>query len=202
MPRDKTASHEKIVAAAKGEFMEYGYKDASMRRIADRVGMTAAGLYRHFDSKEAMFDTLVKPAYDDMMKWLDGHFTRAMSSIDHEPSDLWSDTWVSMMKELVYPRMAEYHLLFAKSKDTRYETLLHDMVADAQLHMSEAADELKQVGIFAKQVPEQSMHLLLSAYATALFEPVMHLYTQEEALKSLETVETFFMPGWKTIMGF
>lgn len=47
MPRDKTASHAKIMAAAREEFMEYGFGKASMRRIGERCGMTAAGIYRH-----------------------------------------------------------------------------------------------------------------------------------------------------------
>ena len=40
MPRDKTVSHVKIMAAAREEFMEYGFGKASMRRIGERCGMT------------------------------------------------------------------------------------------------------------------------------------------------------------------
>lgn len=65
MPRDKTLSHKKIIRAATEEFAEYGYEKASMRRIGKRCGLTAAALYRHFDSKEAMFDALVKPALSE-----------------------------------------------------------------------------------------------------------------------------------------
>ena len=38
MPKDKIENHEKIVTAAKKEFMIYGFKDASMRRIASEAG--------------------------------------------------------------------------------------------------------------------------------------------------------------------
>ena len=44
MPRDKTANHIKIIAAAKAEFMEMGFDKSSMRSIAERCGMTAAGI--------------------------------------------------------------------------------------------------------------------------------------------------------------
>ena len=50
MPIDKTANHEKIVAAAKKEFLTFGFTDASMRRIAAAAGMSASGLYKHFAS--------------------------------------------------------------------------------------------------------------------------------------------------------
>ena len=39
MPRDKTRSHERIIEAAKKEFLEYGYADASLRRIAANAGI-------------------------------------------------------------------------------------------------------------------------------------------------------------------
>ena len=63
MARDKSAHHEKIITAAREEFMTYGFTDASMRRIADAAGMSAAGLYKHFPSREDMFATLVEPAW-------------------------------------------------------------------------------------------------------------------------------------------
>ena len=53
MPRDKSASHIKIMAAAKAEFMEMGFEKASMRSIGNRCGMTAAAIYRHCRDKKA-----------------------------------------------------------------------------------------------------------------------------------------------------
>lgn len=64
MPRDKTESHERIIAAAKAEFLEYGFENASMRRIAANADITVSGLYKHFPSKEEMFAHLVQPVLD------------------------------------------------------------------------------------------------------------------------------------------
>lgn len=49
MPKDKTEAHEKIIAAAVREFTEYGYENASMRRIAAKVGLTV-GAFRGRDT--------------------------------------------------------------------------------------------------------------------------------------------------------
>ena len=48
MPRDGTETYEKILPAAKEEFLEKGFEQASMREIASRAGISAAGIYRHF----------------------------------------------------------------------------------------------------------------------------------------------------------
>ena len=37
--------------------------------------------------------------------------------------------------------------------------------------------------------------------AAALFEPVIHGYSEEDARTCLETVEAFFLPGWKNLIG-
>ena len=47
MIRDKTLHHGNIIEAAMTEFLEYGFKDASMRRIASAAGMSVSGLYKH-----------------------------------------------------------------------------------------------------------------------------------------------------------
>lgn len=202
MPRDKTESHAKILAAAKKEFMEEGFEKASMRRIAARCGMTAAGLYRHCRDKEDLFDLVVNDAVKRMDDWLSVHISGYLNEIQKEEQAHWRDSIIDMMKEIIYPNMAEYHLLIAKSKGTRYEHILHDMTEKAQEKMLEYMPMIREQGYPAWDIRPEELHLLLSAYVTALFEPVVHNYTMEEAVRCLDTVEAFFLPGWKQLMGF
>ena len=43
MPRDKTASHARVIAAAREEFSEYGFEKASMRRVGGTVRIDGSG---------------------------------------------------------------------------------------------------------------------------------------------------------------
>ena len=52
MPRDKTATYEKISHCMKEEFLAYGYEKASLNRVSAKAGITTAGLYKHFKNKE------------------------------------------------------------------------------------------------------------------------------------------------------
>ena len=47
-----TATYEKIIRCMKEEFLAFGYEKASLNRVSARVGITTAGLYRHFRNKE------------------------------------------------------------------------------------------------------------------------------------------------------
>ena len=73
MPKDKTLSHIKVNKAIKEEFLEKGFEAASIRGIGARAGMTSAGLYRHYTSKEAMFSAMVDPLINDIKEWTKKH---------------------------------------------------------------------------------------------------------------------------------
>ena len=114
----------------------------------------------------------------------------------------WRDSEIDMMREVVYPNMEEYHLLLAKSQGSQYENFLHDLTERHQNQLLRYMPMLRSHGYPAWDIDPKELHLLLSAYTTAMFEPVIHRYTTEEALHSLKTVEAFFLPGWKQLMGF
>ena len=93
MPRDKTESHERLLEAAKKEFMEYGFQDASMRRIADNAGITVSGIYKHFKDKEEMFAALVEDDLNALMYQYDN-----FQNVEYEnagsvaPDELWDNS--------------------------------------------------------------------------------------------------------------
>lgn len=202
MPRDKAASHAKIMAAAREEFMEHGFEQASMRRIGERCGMTAAGIYRHCRDKADLFDQLVAPAIARLDDWLDAHVHRYVDAVQGDEVVRWNDSEIDMMREVVYPHMDEYRLLLTAARGTKHERFLHDLTEASQAQMLQYLPMLKAQGLAIRDITPGDLHLLLSAYTNALFEPVVHSYPLEEALRSLDLIEAFFLPGWKALLGF
>ena len=172
-----------------------------MRRIGQRCGLTAAALYRHFDSKEAMFEALVEPAVTDMKKWLEAHAAADIKG-GADPEMMWNSVEVDMMRELIYPRMDEFSMIINKAKGSKYEDFLNELVTDHQERLMPHLRMLRDAGYKVRDISEDELHMLITAYCSALFEPVAHGYSLENALKYLSTVEEFFMPGWKNLMGF
>lgn len=202
MPRDKTASHAKVLAAARAEFLEYGFEQASMRRIGERCGMTAAGIYRHCRDKADLFEQLVSPAVKRLYGWLEGHVGRYMEAAEGDGAVLWQDTEIDLMREVVYPHMEDYRLLLNRAQGTKYADFLRDLAKYSQAEMEKYLPLLRAKGFKVRDISPKELHLLLSAYTAALFEPVARDYPLDEALRCLETVEAFFLPGWKLLMGF
>ena len=128
MPIDKTANHEKIVAAAKKEFLTYGFTDASMRHIAEEAGMSASGLYKHFAGKEEMFSALVDPAYRGLMDLFRLESDDQEKNIGTGELSAWeADRDARMALTYIYDHLDAFRLIVCKSRGTKYENYVHDL---------------------------------------------------------------------------
>lgn len=54
-----TSRRDELLAIAAGLFAERGFKNTTVRDIADAAGILSGSLYHHFDSKESMVDELL-----------------------------------------------------------------------------------------------------------------------------------------------
>lgn len=206
MPRDKTVSHEKIIKAAKSEFLEKGFEQASMKSVAEAVGMTSAALYRHFVSKQDMFAALVQPAVDALNKWKKRHVSGSYEILESGNSkEIWDfDAELSdarIVLDVMYKQPEEFRLLICCSAGTPYENCIHDLIEETTDDMMRFLDSCRAHGVNARMIKRDEMHLLVSAYNTALIEPIVHGYSYEEAERYLKTVIDFFTPGWRMITG-
>jgi len=62
---------EEILQAAKELFLEEGYDHTTIRRIADRVGISAPALYLYFEDKEALMLALCDQTFGHLMEAID-----------------------------------------------------------------------------------------------------------------------------------
>ncbi len=61
-----TRKRKMIVDAALQAFLESGYGESSVNRIADAAGVSIKTLYRHFDSKDDLFSAVMQTACNDV----------------------------------------------------------------------------------------------------------------------------------------
>lgn len=206
MPRDKTASHDKIVAAAMREFQEKGFEQASMKAVADAVGMTSAALYRHFTSKQDMFAAMVQPAVDMLNVWKDKHIASSYAMLKQEDLEsMWNfendSNDARMVLDVMYQQPEAFYLLLCCSAGTPYESFAHDMTEQATDRMMSFLQECRAQGYPARDVQRDEMHMLVSAYCAALIQPIEHGYDRADAERYLKAIIDFFTPGWRMITG-
>jgi AcrR family transcriptional regulator len=114
-------TRDRILQTALDLFIEQGYDKTSLREIAERVGVTKAALYYHFESKEAIFRTLVEP-------WIAVQ-ARAMELLESHPSlEAWSKGLAAMV-EWVLPQRRMFELF--ENNQSTLQALAQKMTQDS-----------------------------------------------------------------------
>lgn len=80
---------EQIVEAARQEFLEKGFKNASMRSIAQRSGLSVGNLYRYFKNKDDLSDFIVSGVFGEINELIN---RLAAINMEEENSELKYDT--------------------------------------------------------------------------------------------------------------
>ncbi|MCR5094353.1 MAG: TetR/AcrR family transcriptional regulator [Lachnospiraceae bacterium] len=203
MPIDKTANHEKIVAAAEKEFLTYGFTDASMRRIAHEAGMSASGLYKHFASKEEMFSALVEPACQGLLDAIRQEINVQDGIIGTGDLSIWENGKDAKLTiSYIYDHLDAFRLIVCRSQGTKYETFLHDLAVLEEKTTLAFMEVLKKQGVKLNDFSEKELHLLITANVNAVFQTVEHDFTREEALHYADTLDRFFSAAWKEFFGY
>jgi AcrR family transcriptional regulator len=68
---DTRSRRDQLLAIAATLFAERGFKNTTVRDIADAAGILSGSLYHHFDSKEAMVDELLDTFQTELWKQYD-----------------------------------------------------------------------------------------------------------------------------------
>lgn len=202
MPRNKAESHERIVAAAKDEFLTYGFENASMRRIAANAGITASGLYKHFPNKEEMFAHLVQPMLDEffvLYRQKEQEEHDAIEQVGAAAAFLNEDALYTM--EFIYDHLDAFRLLVCCSQGTRYENYAHKLAEMEEESSLKYIEALRRHGDHVPAFDRKEFHLLVSANVEAVLQPIRHGFTRKEAMHYAETINTFFSKGWKWLCG-
>ena len=60
------ARRAEILAAAERIFVEHGYEGATIRKIADQVGLSSTALYMHFADKQAILHEICRESFENL----------------------------------------------------------------------------------------------------------------------------------------
>lgn len=120
---ERASARERILAAATQRIKHYGYAKTTMAEIAGDCGMSAANIYRFFESKIDIAEAMARQHHAEQHARLS-----AIARRRHEPAD-------QRLRELLFQRMREnYALVEAHAKILEVAEVLH---AERPLHANE-----------------------------------------------------------------
>ncbi len=192
-----------ILASAKTEFLSKGYADASLREICKNAGVTTGALYKRFSGKETLFEAVLAPTLQDL-----NAIYSDVEKFDYEKLGLnemhivWnmSEETLSRFMDFFYAHYDGFKLLLCRSEGSVYSDFLNDFVDE---HTKKTMCFMKaafQKGIASAYIDENEVHMLLTAFWSTMFEPIVHDLNKEQAMYHCKIVSKFF--NWQALFGF
>ena len=169
----KDDQRNKIIEAAKEEFLEKGYKDASLRNIAKKANMTVGNLYRYFTNKEDINKQIVKVTLDlleEMVTKLSNNklsFEGNSINFDMSNDELIEslDKLTDEMVDIYMNHKIEFNILMMQSK-------LNDEITNWFSNVCKGI-ALKNYGL------TEDIDALAHAYAVSIFSGLKDLFKNE-----------------------
>lgn len=195
---------ERIHCAAMAEFLEKGFRDASLRQIVKNAGVTTGAFYGYFSSKEALFTSIVEPHAAAVM----GRFMIAQTEFaelprEQQPAHMGKESGecVEWMIDYVYDHYRPFKLLICCSDGTPYENFVHNMVEIEVEYTFRYMEVLKSLGHQVPELDKELCHMIASGMFEGMFEIVRHDMPKARAKRFIDQLREFSTAGWMKIMG-
>lgn len=141
-PRDEKRAQ--ILKAAELEFQENGFQTTSMDRISARAGASKRTVYKHFESKEKLFQELIRHHWSRFAASLDVRYEAGrdirdqLTELGHSEGSLLTSTEVMATTRMLMSEVLRSPELVEENQEKTdfkkaFETMLKEASLDGQL---------------------------------------------------------------------
>ena len=204
MSPSEQSTLEKIHTAATLEFLEKGFREASLRQIVRNAGVTTGAFYGYYSSKEALFAALVEPHAAAVM----GRFMTAQTDFadlprEQQPEHMGKESadCVNWMIDYMYDHYEPFKLLICRSDGTPYERFVHNMVEVEVEYTFRYIEVLRSLGNDVPELGKELCHMIASGMFDGMFEVLRHDMPKDRAKAFISQLREFYTAGWMKIMG-
>ena len=194
--------YESVLACAKKEFLEKGYKDASLRVIAQAAGTSTGSIYTRFKDKAGLFDAIVGPAADqlkDMFVEIQENFHSLDDSTQEAEMGDYTSRHQMEMLEYIYDYFDEFRLLLDCSDGTRFSGFVDELVDIEVEYTYKYMEVINCESVKSGVVTEDFIHIIVTAYFNGMFEVVRHNMSRDDARKYIRLLNRYHMQGFSTV---
>lgn len=204
MPAKKGNTPDKIKNTARTIFLANGFRETSMQMIASEVGISAPGLYKHFESKEEIFSALVDPliiAIKEILHMAENEKDTLFA--EGKSEKVWDkEKTFKEMLDFIYANFSGMKLLLFCAEGTAYENII-DKVADYETQvMLRTLPRLRVQGMDIPEIDAETISTMMRQQYRTHAEFIRKDYPRERAEQYQKEVDTFFTAGWRALLRF
>ena len=192
---------KRILEAAEKEFLEKGFKGASMRSIAKEAEVGLSNIYNYFRNKNEILVEVLTPLLDAFDEMIEEHNSPKYLSKDIFTSEEYQLEHTERFVQLIVKFKKELKLLLFHSYGSSYENFW-DEFSDKQTETG-----WKYIEMMKEKYPQVNtnmseffIHTMSSWWLTIIGEIVSHDLTIDEMRKFFSDYIAFGTAGWKKLM--
>ena len=201
MQTKKSDIYNSILKVAWKEFLKKGYKDTSMRTIAEKTGVGLSNIYNYFNNKDLIFQEVLAPVLAAFDKSLDEHNYEANLTIDIFSSQEYIKRQTDSIVDLIYKHKDELKILLFKAHGSSLENYRNDFI-DKHTKIG-----LKYLQLMKERYPHINIdfsdffvHTMSSWWMSIISELVMHDLKKTELTRFVSEYVEYATAGWKGVM--
>lgn len=204
MARQIEGVAERIVEAAKREFLDKGYVDASLRTIAAEADTSTNSIYVRFGDKEGLFSAIVEPVLNEMTERfirIQERFHLMTPEEQAERMQKYADGGTSELIDYMYEHLEEFRLLLDASYGTRFHNFVDELVRIEVEYTYKFMEAVGYSDKFGDAVTQKLLHIVTTSRFESIFEIIRHGMSREEATEYIELLSRYHRCGFIEIFG-
>lgn len=204
MARQIEGVAERIVEAAKREFLDKGYIDASLRTIAAEADTSTNSIYVRFGDKEGLFSAIVEPVLNGMTERfirIQEKFHLMTPEEQAERMPKYADGGTSELIDYMYEHLEEFRLLLDASYGTRFHNFVDELVRIEVEYTYKFMEAVGYSDKFGDAVTQKLLHIVTTSRFESIFEIIRHGMSREEATEYIELLSRYHRCGFIEIFG-
>lgn len=204
MARQIEGVTERIVDAAKREFLDKGYVDASLRTIAAEADTSTNSIYVRFGDKEGLFSAIVEPVLNEMTERfirIQERFHLMTPEEQAERMPKYADGGTSELIDYMYEHLEEFRLLLDASYGTRFHNFVDELVRIEVEYTYKFMEAVGYSDKFGDAVTQKLLHIVTTSRFESIFEIIRHGMSREEATEYIELLSRYHRCGFIEIFG-
>lgn len=204
MARQIEGVAERIVDAAKREFLDKGYVDASLRTIAAEADTSTNSIYVRFGDKEGLFSAIVEPVLNEMTERfirIQERFHLMTPEEQAERMPKYADSGTSELIDYMYEHLEEFRLLLDASYGTRFHNFVDELVRIEVEYTYKFMEAVGYSNKFGDAVTQKMLHIVTTSRFESIFEIIRHGMSREEATEYIELLSRYHRCGFIEIFG-
>ncbi len=200
MQTQKTDIRKVILEVSKREFLEHGFKDASMRTIAKKSGVSLSNIYNYFKNKDEIFTQILSVPVSLLNKVNNIFDDKYFFDIENIRNGKIKQLKFTYSIKFICNYRDELKLLLFKAHGSSLQDFKDNWIDENTEAGIEWLKKYNTIHSKKAQASEFFIHYLNSSYVNFITEILMHDIHKNEMIEYLKEYFEFFYLGWQGIM--